>query len=162
MVGGGGGGGGGTGDGGAVDSLAALLGATSLGEGAAPPTRLPADPPGTRLLFLDCANFAANLFRPSLELTMKIVAAFAAAAQHSGYTLEVFVDMSRGEEGDESRKKWKTRRQQEVINGEKRVPVSCGFFSLSLFFFFFFFRYGPIVLCLTFPCAAPAPLPACR
>jgi predicted nucleic acid-binding protein len=90
-----------------------------------------------KYLFLDCANFSADFLRTSLEKTQNAITNFVHAAENANFHLEVFCDFSRGSDEDESRNKWKERRQKEVDDGEKRVPMSLnaiisGMFASSL------------------------------
>ncbi len=76
-------------------------------------------------LCVDGLNIATCFFgiRERWEIPQKVfkkVSKFVKAANNSGYTLQIFIDASN--KTDEAKAKWKTRRENEVTKGERKVP----------------------------------------
>lgn len=75
-----------------------------------------------KLLYMDLLNFGGNFFLISDWNVRKAfikVENFVSAARNSGFHLKVFLD---GVRAGEAEMKWKTRREKEILKGEKNMP----------------------------------------
>ena len=82
------------------------------------------NPTGEKLLYVDILNYSEAFFKPysrwNLKKSLEKVKQFVAAARKSNYKLKLFIDDSIST--NEAVKKWRKRREREIIKGEKRVP----------------------------------------